>query len=353
MLAMMFSRFHGGTGTFRSASDFDFFRGVFFDKTCPALYDDGEIGGELIKKKKALSDVGNQETISKERWTAAKFVQHQLRIVLDNQYDPADEPPEVPLEDFISHSAFMKLVKPALDYIANADARAILKRAAFMVFTKNFIYYRFPTEKEVDVKRLKCPRGDLLKDSCKHIIANMKAGGPMPDDYEAQVAWESEWLREAFRKHDAPEPAAAPAPQSSTPMLDALLRADGAVPAPAGFKPITVKLESPGQRFHQLRSSSTFIDLSDTPPRASTAAASSQDAESLPPVGEAPDDSGGASYMNTGLIASLQNLGLPLSCPSHCPFSISFGNTLLLPLGVAAVQFDRPKVLARRQVHCA
>ena len=249
MLAMMFSRFHGGTGTFRSASDFDFFRGVFFDKTCPALYDDGEIGGELIKKKKAFSDVCDQETILKERWTAAKFVQHQLRIVLDNQYDPADEPPEVPLEDFISHTAFMKLVKPALDYIANADARAILKRAAFMVFTKNFIYYRFPTEKEVDVKRLKCPCGD----HCQHIIANMKAGGPMPDDYETRVAWESEWLREAFRKHDAHEPAAAPAPQSSTPMLDALLRADGAVPAPAGFKPIPVKLEFPGQRFHQLR----------------------------------------------------------------------------------------------------
>ena len=143
-------------------------------------------------------------------------------------------------------------------------------------------------------------------------------------------------------------------------MLDALLRADGAVPAPAGFKSIPVKLEFPGQRFHQLRSSSTFIDFSDTPPRASTAAASSQDAESLPPVGEAPDEgeldadnSGGASYMNTCLIASLQNLGLPISCPSHGPFSISFGNTLLLPLGVAAVQFDRPKVLARRQVHCA
>ena len=142
----------------------------------------------MIKKKKAFSDVGDQETILKERWTAAKFVQHQMRIVLDNQCDPADEPPEVALEDFISHTAFMKLVKPALGYIAAADARAILKRAVFMVFTKDFIYYRFPTEKEVDVKRLKWPRGDLLKDSCEHIIGNMKAGGPMPDDYEDRVA---------------------------------------------------------------------------------------------------------------------------------------------------------------------
>ena len=33
-------------------------RGVHFDKTVPALYDDGEIGGELIKKKKAFCDVG-------------------------------------------------------------------------------------------------------------------------------------------------------------------------------------------------------------------------------------------------------------------------------------------------------
>eukprot|EP00435_Cladocopium_sp_Y103_P037440 s1793_g9.t3 len=103
MLAMMFSRFHGGTGTFRSASGFDFFRGVFFGKTCPALYDDGEVGGSSF----------------------GRF--------------------------HLAH----KLVKPALGYIAAADARAILKRAVFMVFTKEFIYYRFPTEKEVDVKCLK------------------------------------------------------------------------------------------------------------------------------------------------------------------------------------------------------
>lgn len=230
MLAMAFSRYHGGTGTFRSASDFDFFRGVFFDKTCPALYDDGEIGGELIKKKKAFSDVSDQETILKERWTAAKFVQHQLRIVLDNQYDPADEPEEVPLQKGITHSAFMKLVRPALGYISGADSRAILKRAAFMVFSKNWVYYRPPTEKEVEVLRLKWPRGDLLQDSCKHIIANFKAGGPAPEDYEEKVAWEMEWLEESCRKHDHPDRLVQPA-QSATPMLDALMSADAHPPA--------------------------------------------------------------------------------------------------------------------------
>ena len=230
IIAMMFSRYHGGTGTFRSASDFDFFRGVFFDKTCPALYDDGEIGGEIIKKKKAFSDVGDQETILKERWTAAKFVQHQLRVVLDNQYDPSEEPEETTLQSKISHSVFMKMVRPALGYIANADSRAILKRAAFMIFTKEWVYYRPPTEKEVEVARLKWSRGDLLKESCKHIIANFKDGGSPPSDYEERVAWETEWLKEAFRKHDNPAQSQ-PLLRSSTPLLDEVLRADGHPPA--------------------------------------------------------------------------------------------------------------------------
>ena len=148
IIAMMFSRHYGGSGTFRTASDFDFFRGVHFDKTVPALYDDGEIGGELIKKKKAFSDVGDEETILKERWTAAKFVQHQLRIVLDNQYEPKDQPEDTGMPDSlsISHAAFMKLVGPAIGYIASADAMAILKRAVFIVFAKDHIYYRPPAK---------------------------------------------------------------------------------------------------------------------------------------------------------------------------------------------------------------
>ena len=33
----------------------------------PCIFDDGEIGNEAIKKKKAFSDVGDSETILKER----------------------------------------------------------------------------------------------------------------------------------------------------------------------------------------------------------------------------------------------------------------------------------------------
>ena len=91
VVAMMFSRYHGGPGAYRSASDFDYFRGCPFTKKTPAIYDDGDIGPEPIKKQKAFSDVADQETLTRERWTAAKFHQNQLRIVIDNSYDPKEE----------------------------------------------------------------------------------------------------------------------------------------------------------------------------------------------------------------------------------------------------------------------
>ena len=384
IIARMFSRHYGGSGTFRTASDFDFFRGVHFDKTVPALYDDGEIGGELIKKKKAFSDVGDEETILKERWTAAKFVQHQLRIVLDNQYEPKDQPEDAGMCDSlcISHAAFMKLVRPAIGYIASADAMAILKRAVFIIFAKDHIYYHPPSEKECNVKRIRWPRGDLFADSCKHIISNMKANGPVPSNYDDKTAWEQEWLKEAFRKHDnpAPAPPTTPEPRSATPLLDALLRADGHAPTQT-FVPIAVKQEVLERRFPRLAPSRTLcIELSDssTPPSPNDAGQGlalpvgifEEDVpDFMPAVGDCPDEPdqahfqdippedsmplgyselsdadaaacciGGASFKDACLITSLQNLGLPVSCSSHGPFPISFGNQLLQPLGLSLRQ---------------
>ena len=115
VIAMMFSRYHGGRGSYRSASDFDYFRGCPFSKEVSAIYDDGEIGLEPVKKKKAFSDVADTETLTRERWTAAKFKQNQLRVVIDNAYEPAHEPPIEPgLDPVIDHDTFIKLIRPAL-----------------------------------------------------------------------------------------------------------------------------------------------------------------------------------------------------------------------------------------------
>ena len=166
---------------------------------------------------------------------------HQLRIVVDNQYNPDGQEGDAEgcFSAEVSHESFMKLVRPAIGYIANADAMAILKRGAFIIFSEKYIYFRPPSEKHVPVKRVlweNSANKDILTSSCKPTLGNWKLGGEAPSDYPDLVAWEVEWLKETFRKHDHPvhvSAKAAPAVKSSTPHLDALLVADGAVPQPA------------------------------------------------------------------------------------------------------------------------
>lgn len=57
VVATMFSRYYGGEGqgTFRTTSDLDFFKGIPFTKTAPALFDAGNISGEEVKKIKAFT----------------------------------------------------------------------------------------------------------------------------------------------------------------------------------------------------------------------------------------------------------------------------------------------------------
>lgn len=109
---------------------------------------------------------------------------HQLRIVVDNQYNPEAQKDEGISCFEVSHETFMKLVRPAVGYIVNADAMAILKRAAFMVFTEKFIYFRPPSEKALPVKFLSWPNPtckDILAADCKPTLSNgSKVAHPQP-----------------------------------------------------------------------------------------------------------------------------------------------------------------------------
>ena len=64
-----------------------------------------------------------------ERWTAAKFVQGQLRIVIDNSY--AELEVTNPDATSISHDDFVKMIRPAIGHMPSADSRAILKHRVF------------------------------------------------------------------------------------------------------------------------------------------------------------------------------------------------------------------------------
>lgn len=192
IVAMMFSRFHGEDGAFRSTCDLDFFRGIHFNPAIPALYDDGDIGAEAVKKKKAFADVADEQTMTRERWTNAKFVRHQLRIVLDNAYNPDAEPADGLMETALTvqHDDFFHMMRPALGNISVTDAMAILKRSAVVIFSKKFIYYRMPSQEIVPVQRIRWSKLDILKDSCKPVLKNFLDGGSPPSSFQENALWE-------------------------------------------------------------------------------------------------------------------------------------------------------------------
>ena len=141
-VAMALSRFYinriGQQGevqpSFRQASEFDIFRGQsgqvsrlntrhhtllvysilvtlkLFPPVCPAnskilrpdIFDDGTLPEQPFKKLKAVTDVGNIESMSKERWGAAKRVKGQPRIYCVNDYDAQGGAPKRPPHPILS-----------------------------------------------------------------------------------------------------------------------------------------------------------------------------------------------------------------------------------------------------------
>ena len=81
--AMALSRYHirqdGALRepSFRSAPDLDFFRGEEGSKYRPDVFDDGDLDTASPKTLKAFLDVMMEESMTRERWGAAKFVRGQ------------------------------------------------------------------------------------------------------------------------------------------------------------------------------------------------------------------------------------------------------------------------------------
>ena len=185
-VATMMSRYHGGVGEFRSASDFGFFSGMKGSRTCPNIYDDGDICEQSIKKMKAFSDVGDEETMTKERWTAAKWIQGQMRIVCDNRYDPAGEPKDsgpFGSSESITHESFIDIVKPAFPTgTSKANFGAILRRSAFIINSKDWLTWRLPGEDDSTVHRYRLVgKKDLLNDDAKPKLKALARASQQPE----------------------------------------------------------------------------------------------------------------------------------------------------------------------------
>eukprot|EP00439_Symbiodinium_sp_Y106_P018382 s206_g2.t1 len=217
-IAMALSRYWiaelGQTGkvipSFRQASEFDFFRGQTGTLTRPDIFDDGTLSEQPFKKVKAFTDVGNIESMSKERWGAAKWVKGQARIYCVNDFDIKSEPAlDQPLLDiqegrhtYIAHNVFLEMLESAWysREASESNVMAVLKRTHIFVNTATSLYIRPASENEHPVLRI--PLGDktdfLHMDSRMVYDYHRKGGKDLPSDFDKKVEWEADWVRKAM-----------------------------------------------------------------------------------------------------------------------------------------------------------
>lgn len=193
---------------FRQACEFDFFRGQSGSLYRPDIFDDGTLSEQQFKKLKAFTDVGNVESMSKERWGAAKWMKGQLRIYCVNDFDAAREPADdLPVlakraghPSYVTHDAFMKMLEVAWYAKENTDSNimAVLKRTHLMVNTKTFLYVRPASEDKQPVLRI--PFGDktdfLVEESRLKYDFYRKGGSAFPN--EMDLKWEESWMKAAM-----------------------------------------------------------------------------------------------------------------------------------------------------------
>ena len=169
----------------RQASDLDFFRGDPGSIFQPFLLDDSNLAMQAIEKLKAFLDVSEEEAMTYQRWGASKFVRNQFRVANANAYDEGverDLPIMYPTDEFdnIAKDKFYNLIEPALmKNTSKPDVDALLKRATFIVVSKNFIYVKRAAQEEVI--RFRNVEQNLLTDEGGLRYYQWKTNGTMPD----------------------------------------------------------------------------------------------------------------------------------------------------------------------------
>ena len=224
--------------SFRQACEFDFFRGQAGSQMRPDIFDDGTLSDQPFRKVKAFTDVGNIESMSKERqdvladvldtvglkhkdvrrcfllllcrWGAAKWAKGQTRIYCVNEFEENTEPKlDQPLiqqaagiPTYVSHDEFLKMLEPSWypKENSNANVMAVLRRTHIFLNTATSLCVRSAGEKPCPV--LRHPLGDktdyLHQDSRSVYDYHRKGGTDLPDDFETKLQWESNWFTKAM-----------------------------------------------------------------------------------------------------------------------------------------------------------
>ena len=123
-----------GEPSIRCSPEIDFLRGVgdCLDDPCAQ-----SLG---LKALKSLLDVDLYESMSWACWGAVKWVQNQPRALAANAYEAGVDEGESFMST-LKFPVFWEMVRPCpCKEATKADVDAILKRATFLVNTKEFVY---------------------------------------------------------------------------------------------------------------------------------------------------------------------------------------------------------------------
>ncbi|CAE7440817.1 unnamed protein product [Symbiodinium natans] len=177
---------------FRICASLDQLRGESGEKHRPDILDDPDMNTLPIPKLKSFLDSTLLECHTVERWTAARFVQHQLRVVCDNKVDENAEPDDT-CDTTTSFEIFFEMIKPAFNEKASRqDIMACLKRAHFVVNMNHAVFFRKAGTSKGPVTRVPYINGnkDFLSPVGQKVIDDMRQGIPdQPADWAQKRQW--------------------------------------------------------------------------------------------------------------------------------------------------------------------
>ena len=177
---------------FRVSSEMDFFRGEAGIFGRGDMFDDGDISAQAIKVLKAFLDVALLEAATWARWGGCRWAKGQPRLVLDNKLNLDAEVDGDGTQ--ITHVQFLELIDPMFTKhnCTTADKEAVLKRANFVVQTKDWFLVREASADRVAVNRTRLAgKRDWIKASSKPKYNRFQEQDyTLPADWEDCLAWE-------------------------------------------------------------------------------------------------------------------------------------------------------------------
>ena len=180
--------------SFRLCASLDQLRG---DSGCverPDILDDPDTTTLPASKLKSFLDSTLAEVHTVERWTTARFVRNQLRIICDNRVNEDAEPKKG--TGYVSLKTFMDMIQPAFpEKASKQDIMACLKRSHWVVNLRHGVYLRPAGTSHDDVMCVSYTDGvdDFISPEGKKVMALMKDGCKTPP---------SDWITKRQWSHD-------------------------------------------------------------------------------------------------------------------------------------------------------